>query len=618
MTTLIKLKSSLNTAIPGALANGEPAYTANGDVFYIGANGQIVPIGGKRVPGTLTANQAIVTNSTNMIDLIMFGNSTVNTVINSTAFKVANSTVTYTQILPTAAQQAGQYFQHANGSWVLVSSSTPGGSNTFVQFNDSTSLNGTAGFTFDKATNNMTLGNTITIGGSTIANSLVVQVGANSILNTTAQFVGNSTANAIQNQVTFALANSTVSSNLQAAQLNIGANAFINTTAMFLGNSTVNTTQIQTGINLANSTVTSNIQIGALNLGANVQVSTTQLFVGNSTANAILNLGVVTFANSTITSNLTTGQLSIGANSLVNSTTHFVGNSTANAIQNQVTFALANSTISSNLQTGQLNIGANSFINSTAHFVGNSTANSVQTSANFTIANSTGTATLTPTTLTVGLLGGSQINTAANLSFTGANVSIPNANLAVKDLTVSGNLVVTGTLTSVDATNLQVTDSLIKLAKGNAGATLDIGFYGLYNNGADRYTGLMWDASSNIYELYANTTVEPTTTVDTAGLGYVNAVLKAYLNSGALVSNATNLNITANSTLAVALVANTLSLSTALTGPNGGTGLASYTTEDILVANSANGFRKLSMVANKVLQSNGTAVLYDDIDGGTF
>ena len=438
MTTLIKLKNSLNTSIPGSLANGEPAYTANGDVFYIGSNGQIVPIGGKRVPGTLTANQAIVTNSTNMIDLIMFGNSTVNAVINSISFKLSNSTVTYTQSLPTAAQQAGQYFQHANGAWVLVSSSTPGGSNTFVQFNDSTSLNGTAGFTFDKATNNMTLANTMTIGGSTIANSTVVQVGANSIQNTTAQFVGNSTAN------------------------------------------------------------------------------------------------------------------------------------------------------------------------------------SVQTSANFTIANSTGTATLTPTTLTVGLLGGSQINTAANLSFTGANVSIPNANLAVKDLTVSGNLVVTGTLTSVDATNLQVTDSLIKLAKGNAGATLDIGFYGLYNNGADRYTGLMWDASSNIYELYANTTVEPTTTVDTAGLGYVNAVLKAYLNSGALVSNATNLNITANSTLAVALVANTLSLSTALTGTNGGTGLASYTTEDILVANSTNGFRKLSMVANKVLQSNGTAVLYDDIDGGSF
>lgn len=35
-------------------------------------------------------------------------------------------------------------------------------------------------------------------------------------------------------------------------------------------------------------------------------------------------------------------------------------------------------------------------------------------------------------------------------------------------------------------------------------------------------------------------------------------------------------------------------------------------------AYTANGFRKLSMVANKVLQSNGTAVLYDDIDGGTF
>ena len=98
MTTLIKLKNSLNTSIPGSLANGEPAYTANGDVFYIGSNGQIVPIGGKRVPGTLTANQAIVTNSTNMIDLIMFGNSTVNAVINSISFGTSHKTINFSSV----------------------------------------------------------------------------------------------------------------------------------------------------------------------------------------------------------------------------------------------------------------------------------------------------------------------------------------------------------------------------------------------------------------------------------------------------------------------------------------------------------------------------------------
>lgn len=514
MATLIKLKYSLNTAVPGSLANGEPAFTANGDVFYIGSNDAIIAIAGKRTPGTLSANQAIVVNSTSYIDQLKTVKlfltdgtanvTTINTVANSTVLGAAvNTEITSTWAIKTYVDDK-----------ISGVSGAPGGANTEIQFNDSAVFAGSAGFTFNKTTNNITIGNTATI-GTTVVNSTVMTV-------------GNSTVNAIQSSIAFSLANSTVSSNLQTGQLNIGANSNVNTTAFFVGNSTVN------------------------------------------------------------------------------------------AVQRQTSFALANSTVSSNLDTGQLRVGANVTVNTTTVLIGNSTVNTVVTSSSIVVANSTGTSTLNPTTLTVQTLGGSQINTSANLSFTGANVSIPNANLAVKDLTVSGNLVVTGTLTSVDATNMQVTDSLIKLAKGNAGNTLDIGFYGLYNNGSDRYTGLTYDASSGLYELFANTTAEPTTTINTGGVGYVTAVLKAYLNSGALVSNATNLNVTANSTLAVAIVANTLSLSSALTGPNGGTGYNTYTAEDILVANTTNGFRKLAFVANKVLQSNGTAILYDDIDGGTF
>ena len=71
---LIQIKRSLNTSTPGSLANGELAYTANGDVLYIGSNAAIVAIGGKRVPGTLTANQAIVVNATSGIDKIIVAN----------------------------------------------------------------------------------------------------------------------------------------------------------------------------------------------------------------------------------------------------------------------------------------------------------------------------------------------------------------------------------------------------------------------------------------------------------------------------------------------------------------------------------------------------------------
>ena len=64
MANLIQIKRSLNTASPTSLANGEFAYTANGDVLFIGSNSAVLAIAGARNPGTLTANQALVANST--------------------------------------------------------------------------------------------------------------------------------------------------------------------------------------------------------------------------------------------------------------------------------------------------------------------------------------------------------------------------------------------------------------------------------------------------------------------------------------------------------------------------------------------------------------------------
>jgi hypothetical protein len=87
-----------------------------------------------------------------------------------------------------------------------------------------------------------------------------------------------------------------------------------------------------------------------------------------------------------------------------------------------------------------------------------------------------------------------------------------------------------------------------------------------------------------------------------------------------LVSNSTVVNITANSTLSVALVANSLTLTTALGGTSGGTGKTTMTNNAILVGNSTNGYNELVLNTNAgyVLQSNGTALVYDYLDGGTF
>ena len=93
-------------------------------------------------------------------------------------------------------------------------------------------------------------------------------------------------------------------------------------------------------------------------------------------------------------------------------------------------------------------------------------------------------------------------------------------------VTIAGDLTVNGTTTTVNSQTLSVEDPLISLATANAVNSLDIGFYGKYNDGNTRYLGLFNDASdTNKFRLFKGTTVEPTTTVNISGAGYVAADL---------------------------------------------------------------------------------------------
>jgi hypothetical protein len=63
---LIQIKRSAGNSIPASLNPGELAYSNVVEVLYIGSTdgATIVPIAGQRTPGTATANQALVVNST--------------------------------------------------------------------------------------------------------------------------------------------------------------------------------------------------------------------------------------------------------------------------------------------------------------------------------------------------------------------------------------------------------------------------------------------------------------------------------------------------------------------------------------------------------------------------
>ena len=95
-----------------------------------------------------------------------------------------------------------------------------------------------------------------------------------------------------------------------------------------------------------------------------------------------------------------------------------------------------------------------------------------------------------------------------------------------RDVTIAGDLTVNGTTTTVNTDHFNVEDPLISMAKDNSANSVDIGYYGRYNDGTQRYLGLFSDASdSNTWKLFKGLTVEPTTTVDTAATGYALANL---------------------------------------------------------------------------------------------
>jgi len=118
-----------------------------------------------------------------------------------------------------------------------------------------------------------------------------------------------------------------------------------------------------------------------------------------------------------------------------------------------------------------------------------------------------------------------EIETSA--SGTTVTIGLPN------DVTIAGNLTVSGTQTTVSSTTIEVADPLLSMAtNNNTTDAVDIGFYGLYDTSGsqDLYSGLFRDASdSGKWKLFKDNQAAPTTTVNTSGTGYAVGPLVADL-----------------------------------------------------------------------------------------
>lgn len=93
----------------------------------------------------------------------------------------------------------------------------------------------------------------------------------------------------------------------------------------------------------------------------------------------------------------------------------------------------------------------------------------------------------------------------------------------VDSLTITGNLTVQGTTTTVDTANLEVTDSLIYLASEQFDTdALDIGIFGAYGDveAGHSHTGLVRDASDSKWKLVSGGPEPVSNTIDFSSVSY--------------------------------------------------------------------------------------------------
>ena len=267
---------------------------------------------------------------------------------------------------------------------------------------------------------------------------------------------------------------------------------------------------------LANTGVTSgnyggSSTIPTLNIDAQgriVSATNTTISVANTLITGLITSGqIATVANTQITGTLTSTQLS---NTAVTAGTY--GGST------QIPVVTID-------QQGRITSASNTTVSTTINLSGTTGSGSVSGGGTLTFASNNGFVVSSTGASTLYLNSAQDIQTTASPSF--------------NNLSVTGNLTVSGAYTYTNTAIFQTVDSLIELAANNTGDVVDIGFYGQYNTSS--YAGLVRTGGSN-FVLFKGLAAPSSNTFGVISLANT-ATLKANITGGMITALANTIGI---------------------------------------------------------------------------